>query len=89
MRLTALTLTLLSATTFSGLALADEAAERSPELQVLDRFVGIWDVKVTIKPTGGETTTVDVVSHRSWSLGGTFVRFEDANNLTPMSFKCC
>ena len=81
MRLTLLTLTLLSATTLSGLAFADDAPKRTPELQVLDRFVGTWDMKVTIQPTGGEKTAVDAVSHRSWSLGGNFVRFEDPNNL--------
>ena len=60
---------------------ADGAPKRSPELQVLDRLVGVWDVKVTIKPAGGGETNVEVVSRRSWSLGGTFVRLEDANNL--------
>lgn len=80
-RLTLLTLTLLSATTLSGLAFGNDPPDRSPELQVLDRFVGSWDMKLTIQPTGGEETAVDGVSHRSWSLGGNFVRFEDPNNL--------
>ncbi len=81
MRLTLLTLTLLSATTLSGLAFADDAPNRSPELRVLDRFVGVWDMKVTTTPTGGEETTVDSVSHRSWSVGGNFVQFQDPDNL--------
>ena len=62
-------------------AQADGAPKRSPELQVLHRLVGVWDVKVTIKPAGGGETNFDVVSRRSWSFGGTFVRLEDANNL--------
>jgi hypothetical protein len=81
MRLTLLTLTLLSATPLSGLAFANDPPDRSSELQVIDRFVGVWDVKVTITPTGGEETTVDSVSHRSWSVGGNFVQFQDPDNL--------
>ena len=27
--------------------------KKSPELKVLDRFVGTWDVQITSKPPGG------------------------------------
>lgn len=55
--------------------------ERSPELQVLDRFIGDWDEKVTIKPTGGAETTINFVSRRRWTFGGTILQIEDAHNL--------
>ena len=62
---------------------ADGAPKRSPELQVLDRFVGVWDVKNTIKLPSGEEFTNDFVSRRSWSLGGTFLRSQDTNFSNP------
>ena len=81
MRLITITLTVLAAATFAAVVKADDVPKRSPELQVLDRFVGTWDVHVAIKPVDGEKITFDHVSERAWSLGGTFVRLEDANNL--------
>lgn len=51
--------------------------QKSAELQVLDHFVGSWDVKVTVKPAGGEAVTVDAVSHRRWSIGGKYILFDD------------
>ena len=58
---------------------ADE--RRSDELQVLDRFIGTWDVEVSLKPAKGEETTLTIVSTRSWSLGGRLLRSEGPNNL--------
>jgi len=45
MRLTLLTLPLLSATTFSGLVIAEDSPERSPELKVLDHIANQEDPK--------------------------------------------
>ena len=81
MRLIAIMLTVVTAGIVPGILYADDAPKRSPELQVLDRFVGTWDMKFTKKPAEGEKIALDTVSIRAWSLGGTFVRFEDANNL--------
>ena len=53
--------------------------KRSAELQVLDRFVGVWDVEVTANPTQGERSTYKALSSRAWSLGGAFIRFEDSS----------
>ena len=71
----------LAVATFSAVAKADDKPKRSPELQVLDRLIGAWDVKVTIKPTGGEEIKREFVSRRRWTLGGTFLQIEDAPNL--------
>ncbi|MBL63199.1 MAG: hypothetical protein CMI30_07285 [Opitutae bacterium] len=86
----------LSTTTFLFLCLlglvpgmafaqADGAQKRSPELQVLDRLVGVWDVKTTIKPVGAEEMTATSVSRRSWTLGGTFVQFQDTEHSHPQA----
>lgn len=81
MRLMAIALTVLASASPGAAVNADETPKRSAELQVLDRFVGTWDVKFTHKLAEGEKTAYDLVSTRAWSLGGTFIRFEDANNL--------
>ena len=81
MRLIAIMLTVVTAGIIPGILYADDAPKRSPELQVLDRFVGTWDMKFTRKPAEGEKLALDTISIRAWTLGGTFVRFEDANNL--------
>jgi len=78
MRLIATALIVISTTIFSQVAKADDT---SPELQVLDRFVGTWDVQVTIKSADGEEIKIDVDSRRRWTRGGTFLQIEDANNL--------
>ena len=64
-------------------AQADGAPKRSPQLQVLDRFVGVWGVKATIKPVGGKEMSMTFVSQRSWTLGGTFVHFQDTGHSHP------
>ena len=64
-------------------AQADDAPKRSPELQVLDHYLGVWDAKTTIKPVGGKEMTVTYVSRRSWTLGGSFVQFQDTEHSNP------
>ena len=77
MRLLTTTLTFLAVATLAAAAKADDTPKRSPELQVLDRFIGTWDIKVTVKPAGEEAASFDAVSFRRWSRGGSFVVFED------------
>lgn len=76
MRQITIIISILSAVVLSHGAEADDAATRSPELQVLDNFVGTWDLKVTVKPTGQEAVTGELVSYRKWSKGGRFVLFD-------------
>ena len=64
-------------------AQADGAPKRSPELQVLDRYIGSWDIKNTFKPVGGEEVVFNIVSRKSWSLGGSFLRGQDTNLSIP------
>lgn len=54
------------------------AAKRSPEHQVLDRFVGTWDVDLSITISGQEVAKEEAVETRSWSQGGKVVHFENA-----------
>src|SRR5262249_23682859 len=59
-------------------ATGQEPAGQSPELKVLNGFVGTWDEVVTQKPAewtpkGGSMTSV---SKKAWVLGGRFVRME-------------
>ena len=58
----AITLTIFAAVSVPGAARAEDKPNRSTELQVLDRFVGTWDIKTTVKPRGGTATTNDVLS---------------------------
>jgi hypothetical protein len=60
-----------------------EPPKRSPEVQVLDRFVGTWNVKYVVKPAEGAKISYDGVSTRAWSPGGEFVRFEELNSKSP------
>jgi len=69
------------------IAKADNKPERSPELQVLDRLVGSWNVKAIIKPAGGPEIKREFVSRRRWTLGGTFLQFEDTLNLSDPEAK--
>jgi hypothetical protein len=79
MRLIAIVFTVLAAATFSQATNADDDSKRSAELQVLDRFVGTWDVTVTVKPTGKENITHKMTERRDWTLGGNFVHFQNAD----------
>lgn len=62
-----------------GFVGADDAPKRSPELQVLDRFVGNWETVVTNKATGDKVTSTQ---SRKWSNAGTFVLSEDQDVAT-------
>ena len=73
--------------TFTEDAKADDMPKRSPELQVLDRLIGVWNVKTIIKPAGGPEIKREFVSRRRWTLGGTFLQFEDALNLSDPDAK--
>lgn len=77
MRLTASSLSVLTLaiTSFAG---ADDNSKLSAEFQILDRFVGTWDMDLTVKPAGGDAINVKKAETRSWSPGRTVVRFEDA-----------
>lgn len=59
---------------------ADDAAKQSEEMKVLGRFIGTWDMDLTINPTGSDVMKTKKTEIRTWSLGGAFVRFEDAKN---------
>ncbi|MFM8573801.1 MAG: hypothetical protein ACKOAU_19555, partial [Pirellula sp.] len=58
-------------------AIGDDNSKRSAELQILDRFVGTWDMDVTIKPVGSDVIHVKTAETRSWSPGKTVVHFEN------------
>ncbi len=66
-----------------ALSPAASAADRSPEMAVLDRFLGTWDHVITITPTGGEASRHQTVSRRSWSHGKSYLRFEEVNEAEP------
>ncbi len=83
MRMIPMTLALVMASTWAVAARADETTNRSAELQVLERFVGAWDVEATLAPKGGQETRHKTVSSRAWSLGGKFIRFDDPNRESP------
>ena len=70
-------LVLAGCRTLSEGATEGETPQRSPELEVLNHFVGTWDMKVTATSAEGEATTSDARSVRTWSHGGTFVVFDD------------
>ena len=89
-RIVAVSVALLTASNFQQTVNgAEDTPKRSAQLQVLDRFVGTWDIKTTVKPTGGEATTNDDISIRRWSNGGKFVVFDDPNEqelLMPITY---
>lgn len=82
MRFIPFTLALIGAATFSVVTKGGDK-NRSAELQVLDRFIGTWDYKVTTKVPGEEAKTHETVETRNWSKGGGFVLFE---NTAPPEF---
>jgi hypothetical protein len=69
-------LTMLLAT---GLVSAQDKKTKKvpPEIAVIKRFLGTWDVTVTNRPTSGEDKTYKAVSRRTWDDVGKTVRFED------------
>ncbi len=68
-------LTLVAVIAFFGsttIGHAGEAGAKSPELQVLDRYVGTWDETVVTKPAlwTPEKTTSSTTTTRKWILNG-------------------
>lgn len=59
---------------------ADEPNAKSPELQVLDRYVGTWDETVVIKPAlwTPEKTTSSTTTTRKWILNGRMIENKGA-----------
>jgi hypothetical protein len=57
----------------------DDAAKRSPELQVLDRYIGDWEVVATVSGTDVNTKTIE---HRTWSKQGSFLLSENEDLTT-------
>ena len=64
-------------------ARANGTPKRSPGLQVLDRFVGTWDMQAITETAEGKKTVHEYVSMRSWSIGGKFLRTEEPNLSHP------
>lgn len=77
MRLVAFIVT-VAAIAITQSAIADDNSKLSAEFQTLDRFVGTWDMDVTIKPVGADVINVKTAETRSWSPGKTVVHFENA-----------
>lgn len=78
-----LSLILSLITAFGSSTLADDNTQRTPEFQVLDHFVGNWDLQVTETLIGGDPASYKSTSIRTWSLGGGFIRFEDVATGRP------
>jgi len=74
MRSSTFALVLVVTTLLPACLLAEDAPKRSPELQVLDRFIGEWDGEAVVKGTGEKTKSVE---HRKWSRAGKFVLSEN------------
>ena len=81
MRLIASVLTIL--VVFTSSPLAEDTPKGSAKLQVLDRFVGTWDMEATVKSTDGEKTAYKLVSTRTWSVAGKVMRIEEPNLNRP------
>lgn len=82
-RLIAIALVAVAAGSLSRGTLAQDASKRTDELNVLDRFVGTWDMVYTHKPAGVQATTQKTSELRKWSLGGKFVHFENPQADNP------
>lgn len=78
MRATILMLTILFFTLTAIQSSGDDGSKRSKEFQVLNRFIGTWDIINVISPSGGDSSRQNLVSHRTWSQGGKFIRFDEA-----------
>src|SRR5262245_12512494 len=61
----------------STVVAADGPDKRSPEQQVFDRFVGTWDIKLTVKAPGQEPVHRDISEVRKLSRGGAVLMFEN------------
>ncbi len=67
MRLFAITLTFLTAATFAAVVKADDTSKRSAELQVIELFVGTWDVKFVNEPTEFRERVRSCCRGRKWN----------------------
>lgn len=76
MRIATIRLSVL-ATVIVSHAMAGDEPKRSPEFQVLNRFVGTWDLEITHKRPQGETTNDNATEIQKWTLGGKFVHFQN------------
>lgn len=83
MRMAFLSVAILATALFSLAANGQDASKRPAELQVLNRFVGTWDLDVTNTPATGETITGKTSETRKWTLGGKFVQFENPKTEKP------
>jgi len=83
MKQTASLLALLVISVCPDFARADGTPKRSPGLQVLDRFVGTWDMQAITETAEGKKTVHKYVSRRTWSIGGKFLRTEEPNLNNP------
>lgn len=83
MRMRFLSVAVVAAAFFSPAANGQDGLKRPAELQVLDRFVGTWDLDVTNTPASGETITGKTSETRRWTLGGRFVQFENPKTEKP------
>ncbi len=83
MRTISLLISALTVALSSQATHGDDIPKRSAELQVLDRFVGTWDFDVTSTPASGQAVTGKTSETRTWTLGGTFVQFENAKTEKP------
>ena len=83
MRPTLLAVAVLAAALCSRTMSAADPPKRSPELQVLDRFVGTWDFVVINQLIGGETVTGKTSETRTWTLGGKFVQWQNPKTEKP------
>ena len=56
---------------------SEDGSKRSKEFQVLQQFLGTWDIINVVSPPGVESIKQKVVSRRTQSQGGKFIRFDD------------
>lgn len=77
MKSLAVALTVVAAFIVAGFAPADDA-EQSDELQVLNRFVGTWQMKTTLTPAQGDPIENEGTEARRMSQGGQVLMFENA-----------
>ncbi len=66
---------------------AQDQKPESEELNVLEHFAGTWEIDLRVKPVGGEEFKSEVISHRSWSKGGSFIRFEEPATVAGPEFQ--
>lgn len=79
MRLSARTLFILVTAASLNVIDADDSPARSPELEVLNRFAGTWDIRGSVTIAGNDSVESSGVETRTWSEGGSVIEFENAN----------